>query len=157
MKTTLFLILFGISLNLSGQPYRKVGLAEVEKQLTSASDSLLIVNFWATWCKPCIEELPHFDSLVDRFPGQKIKVVLISVDFDTQEASLKRFLQRKKLQPEVWWLVSNENWIDAIHPEWSGALPATLVIQPGSPERHLQESAFTAETLDAWVRTFLHE
>lgn len=105
-----------------------------KQELKSNSDTLLVMNFWATWCKPCVMELPHFEELNKKYKNQKIKVVLVSLDFEKDiETKLKPFLLRKNIQSKVIALTDSRQstWIDQVSPEWSGALPASIFIKSG--------------------------
>jgi thiol-disulfide isomerase/thioredoxin len=59
----------------------------------SSTDTIYVVNFWATWCKPCVEELPIFDSLNLEVKGQAIKVLLVNLDFVEKQRKVKDFLR----------------------------------------------------------------
>ena len=103
---------------------------QLEPYLTTQSDSVFIINFWATWCAPCVAELPYFEKLTTDLEGKKAKVILVSLDFKSQiKTKLLPFLKKKRLQSEVLVLVeSNPNaWIPKVHEEWSGSIPATLI------------------------------
>ncbi len=68
----------------------------------SNPDTLYIVNFWATWCIPCVKELPAFDIIHDLYKGKPVKVLLLSFDFKEQyPARLESWVKKKKLHPEV--------------------------------------------------------
>jgi len=93
-------------------------------------DTTYVVNFWATWCKPCIQELPAFDSLYTLTKGTTIKVLLVNLDF-TEELNKKvnPFLQKNHVQAECVLLdeVNGNDFVNKISPSWSGAIPATLL------------------------------
>ncbi|MDZ4682998.1 MAG: redoxin domain-containing protein [Saprospiraceae bacterium] len=94
------------------------------------NDTTYVVNFWATWCKPCVEELPWFEQLHEQFQDQKVKVVLVSLDFKKDlEKKLLPFVQSRKLKSTVLALTDSgyQNWIDKVSPAWGGAIPVTLV------------------------------
>ena len=72
---------------------------QLEPYLRRSSDTLYVVNFWATWCKPCVAELPHFEELYEKYKDQKVKVLLVSLDFKNQVASrLAPFMRERNLQ-----------------------------------------------------------
>ena len=107
-----------------------VGFSEFEKSLKSNSDTVYVINFWATWCAPCRKELPEFEKIHKAFSHEKVKVLLVSLDFPNQaEKSLKNFLVSNAITAPV--ILLNEpdanSWIDKVDPSWSGALPATLI------------------------------
>jgi len=94
------------------------------------NDSTYIINFWATWCKPCVEELPYFDQLYTEFKDQKVKIVLVSLDFPKQiESKLVPFIEKNNLLPEVVVLKDPDanSWIGRVSDEWDGAIPITLI------------------------------
>ena len=59
-------------------------MPQLESRIENAKDTTLVINFWATWCKPCIEELPCFEELRERYIGQNVLVILVSLDFKSQ-------------------------------------------------------------------------
>jgi thiol-disulfide isomerase/thioredoxin len=97
---------------------------------TAHPDTLYVLNFWATWCKPCVKELPVFDSLVRLYDKQPVKVLLVSLDFSEQiKERVNPFLAKNKVLPECVLLdeVNGNDFINLVHPEWTGAIPATLI------------------------------
>lgn len=129
---------------------------EFEPILHKNSDTLYVVNFWATWCKPCVKELPHFDELADKFPDEKIKVVLVSLDFsENVEKQVLPFLERKKIKSEVVVLDDPDpnSWIEKVDPSWSGAIPATVIYS--KDKRFFYERDFTEEALHETIKQHL--
>ena len=84
----------------------------------------LVVNFWATWCKPCVQELPAFDSL----SRSGVKVILVSMDFKEDLEKVNAFIKKHLVSSECVLLdeVNGNDFIDKISPSWSGAIPGTL-------------------------------
>lgn len=94
-------------------------------------DTLLLVNFWATWCKPCVEELPIFEELNRMYDDQDLKIILVSLDFKSQlERRFIPFLKSNSLESDVVLLADQDvdTWIPMFDDMWDGALPATLVL-----------------------------
>lgn len=119
-----------------------------EKHLENLhSDTTYVINFWATWCGPCVKELPYFEELHTQSTAQvstsvseafaktvPVKVTLVTIDLPmAYESSLLPFLQKHQLQAEVVGLLDGDAnaWIDRIDPSWSGAIPITLFIKSG--------------------------
>ncbi len=103
---------------------------ELEYLFNQKNDTTYIINFWATWCKPCVKELPYFEEVKEKYKDEKVQIVLVSLDFKRQlEKKLRPFLEERKLQSEVVVLTdSNSNgWIDRIDKDWDGAIPVTVV------------------------------
>lgn len=99
------------------------------------NDTTYVVNFWATWCKPCVKELPYFEEAVQAYMGHPVKIILVSLDFPNQiESRLLPFIKKHNLQAEVVVLTDPDAnaWIPQIADEWSGAIPATLVRRNGT-------------------------
>ncbi|PSK89845.1 TlpA disulfide reductase family protein [Taibaiella chishuiensis] len=122
----------------------------------SNPDTLYIVNFWATWCIPCVKELPAFDIIHDLYKGKPVKVLLMSFDFREQyPAKLESWVKKKKIHSEVaWFSESNPNdYIPKIAPEWEGALPATLLINNSTGKREVLGREITADELKQWIAT----
>ena len=129
---------------------RDVNWSALESLSNSNTDTTYIVNFWATWCGPCVEELPYFEQLSRNFASQKVRVVLVSVDFvKDKERRVVPFVERMKLKNTVWLLNEPDanSWIDRVDPSWSGALPATLILNATQKKRAFYEKSLTYETL----------
>jgi thiol-disulfide isomerase/thioredoxin len=97
-----------------------------------SNDTIYVYNFWATWCKPCVQELPYFDSLNDYNGETPIKLTLVSLDFKSQiESRLLPFIAAQQIRNEVVVLTDGNvnSWIDKVDSSWSGAIPATLIFK----------------------------
>lgn len=120
------------------------------------NDTTYVVNFWATWCKPCIEELPYFDQLAEAYKNEKVKVLLVSMDFTDQvKGRLKPFIKKKKVQSEVvvFDAPKPNEWIPKIDEKWSGAIPATYIYR--GKEHMFYERSFDYESLESVVKPFI--
>jgi thiol-disulfide isomerase/thioredoxin len=110
---------------------RIIHFEDLQNQINKVSDTTLVVHFWATWCKPCIEELPNYEKLSQEFIKKKIRFVLVSMDFpkDLKE-KVEPFIEKNSINSEVVLLDEPDYnaWIDEIDKEWSGTIPATLMV-----------------------------
>lgn len=116
-------------------------------QRINKPDTSYVVNFWATWCKPCIQELPAFDSLQVRSKGSRVKVLLVSLDFkEDLEKKVNPFLAGRHIQAECVLLdeVNGNDFINKISPGWSGSIPATL-FKKGRSEELLEKKLHLSE------------
>ena len=121
------------------------------------NDTTYVVNFWATWCKPCIEELPAFQKLYQQYKDQKVHLILVSLDFEKQlTTKLIPYLNTHQIQGEVPILSQKgmNDWIEKIHPNWSGSLPATLIYQ--GKRRQFFEQKFEYSALEVKLKQFMN-
>ena len=119
---------------------------QLEKRFAKGGDTTFVVNFWATWCAPCIAELPYFEKLQSSYKSEPLKVLLVSLDMKSKLLSeVRPFVKEKGLQTEVYLLneTNEQEYIDRISKRWSGAIPATLVVKNSSRFRQFYEKEFT--------------
>ncbi|MFD1604596.1 TlpA family protein disulfide reductase [Flavobacterium artemisiae] len=152
MKNKLLKISFLLFLLFSVKGYNQnvklINIDQLKERIKNGKDSTYVVNFWATWCAPCIKELPHFEKLGAEYKSEKLAVLLVSLDFKSKlESNVIPFVKRKNLKNEVFLLNESnpQEFIDRIDPSWSGSIPATLFIK--NDKRKFVESEFTYEQL----------
>ncbi len=117
---------------------------QLESLIHQPTDQILIFNFWATWCKPCLEELPQFEAVTRDHDPSEVKVYLISLDFRSQlDSKLIPFVTSRGIRSEVKLLDETDfnSFIDKIDTRWSGAIPATLVLNSVG-KKHFFEKQF---------------
>lgn len=129
-------------------------LPQLEKRVSNP-DTVYIVNFWATWCGPCVKELPNFEQLQKTYKAKPVKVLLISMDFKSKLNEVKAFAVSRKLSSEVFLAdkPSEQDYINAIDKNWSGALPGTLVVNTKKHVRSFYEKEFTYAELNKLYQT----
>ena len=121
------------------------------------TDTTYVINFWATWCKPCVEELPYFETLHEKFGQEKVKVILVSMDFPKKlESLLIPFVEKHELKSQVVALTDSDHnkWIPLVDEDWGGAIPVT-VIYKGSERIFVDEQFDGYEDLEKIVKTYL--
>jgi AhpC/TSA family. len=101
------------------------------QNLIAQSDSVLVISFWATFCKPCTEEIPYLESISKKYSDKKVKVLLVSLDLPMfYPDKIESFAKKNKYSSQVVWL--NETNADYFCPRidkrWDGAIPATYFI-----------------------------
>jgi thiol-disulfide isomerase/thioredoxin len=122
---------------------------EFEPLLRQDNDTTYVVNFWATWCKPCVEELPFFEKLITESAnptgaGNPIKVMLVSMDFPKDfQRKLVPFVAKRNLQHNVVALgdLDYDAWIGKVSQAWDGAIPFTLVYKGNNRKEKSSELA----------------
>ena len=126
------------------------------KILQKNNDTTYVVNFWATWCKPCVKELPYFEKINKEYADKKVKVVLASLDFPNKvQSQVVPFIKKNKLHSEIILLDDPDanNWIPKVSEEWSGAIPATVIYK--NDTRIFYEQSFTYEELENEIQKVL--
>lgn len=144
----------------AAQTVEVITFDELEQRMADTGDTVVVFNFWATWCKPCIEEMPAFDSLHRVYAGRKVRVVFVSLDFMSQiDRRVRPFLKKRSFAPPVVVLnAPNANeWIDRISPDWSGAIPATLVVSSARNIRSFYEREFTFDELQSLIQPLVED
>ncbi|MBU2929922.1 TlpA family protein disulfide reductase [Winogradskyella psychrotolerans] len=114
---------------------------EFEPLIYTDSDTTYLINFWAMWCAPCVKELPYIEAFAEKHPN--VEVILVSLDFPKDmETKLKPFLKKKNINQKVVLLddPDSNSWIDKIDPNWSGAIPFTIMFNKN--ERLFYERSF---------------
>ena len=131
---------------------------DLQEIFDAESEDLYVINFWATWCRPCVAELPYFDELQEAYAERNVKVLLVSLDFaEDMDSRVLPFLERRGPKSEVVLLDEPKpnSWIDKVATEWSGAIPATIFVQKSKDIREFHEGDFTKESLFEKVETLI--
>jgi thiol-disulfide isomerase/thioredoxin len=120
-------------------------------------DRVHVINFWATWCVPCVQELPAFYELHDKY-SPEVEVILVSLDFKSKiESDLIPFIAENKIKAEVVLLdePDGNNWIPKIDKDWSGSIPATVIYR--GDEWTFYERSFNFEELEAETKPLINK
>lgn len=152
MKLTLSCILFLLSWQTAFSQTTVIKFDHLEKVIGAPSDKIQVINFWATWCAPCVKELPLFEKLQEERPDQ-VKVTLINLDYADKLERVNAFIARKKMKAEVLLLdeIDYNTWIDKVDKSWSGAIPATLIIYPKTGHRKFVEKELLEGDLEKLI------
>ncbi len=120
-----------ISATLFAQQVESIDRQGLSDLLKAGSEPVRVINFWATWCAPCVREIGYFEEL-HRSSGENLEVILINLDFPNQvEKRVLPFLEERNISAPVLNMTELDynSWIPLIHESWSGAIPATLIIK----------------------------
>ncbi len=153
MKLIFITLISTLFLFTQNEEIKVVDYEGLKPYLNKQNDTTYVINFWATWCGPCVKELPYFEKITENYKNQKVKVILVSLDFPkSYQKSLVPFVKRKALKSEVILLndPDSNNWISKIDKNWSGAIPATIIYNKNS--RSFYEKSFTYEELEAALK-----
>jgi AhpC/TSA family. len=114
--------------------------------LQQEDDTIYVVNFWATWCAPCIKEIPYFEQLGDTYHDKNVKILMVSLDMPKDlESRVIPFIEKNKMKNEVILLDDprSNRWIPLVDEDWTGAIPATLIYGKEFREFYPRELTFS--------------
>ncbi|TAG05120.1 MAG: TlpA family protein disulfide reductase [Cytophagia bacterium] len=146
IKSFLFILIFSFQFYLSAQEIKSIKIADLEKIIDKKNDTLKVINFWASWCVPCIKELPHFVKIASEMKQKPIQFIFVAIE-DTPEKALN-ILKKKKIEINSFLLDEDKanEWIDKIDKNWDGTIPFTLIITPKN-KRKIHQGELTEEEL----------
>lgn len=127
-----------------------VDFEDFYSKIDLTSNKTYVINFWATWCAPCVKELPYFEKVNKEFKDKNVEVILLSLDFPSQiETKLIPYLKRNKIKSKVILLDDSKmnTWVPRVSEQWDGGIPATLIVNPSNynfyPKPFKKEDLFT--------------
>ncbi|QSE98005.1 TlpA family protein disulfide reductase [Fulvivirga lutea] len=156
MKYILAVLLTITSFISFSQSVKVIQVDELVALVNSDKEKIQVINFWATWCGPCIKELPFIEEVAESMKSQ-VDVQLITVDFVDDLTKVEKFVERKQLKSNVYLIdnVDYNSWIDKVDERWSGAIPATVVINPVSGDRRFVERELKEGELESIIEELL--
>ena len=157
-KVSVLLLLMVAGFGSAQNPQRTeiVKLERLQKLIETKSEKIQIINFWATWCAPCVKELPLLEKLnAEARSNIAITLVSMDLDLDPNPERVYKFITRKNIQSDVLILDEKDpnSWINKIDKNWTGALPATLIINQKTGQRKFVEKALQEGDLEAIIQT----
>jgi thiol-disulfide isomerase/thioredoxin len=153
MKQILLLASFALSFNaVQAQQIPSWKITDVVNYYSKATDSVYVVNFWGTFCKPCVAELPFIQSITQKYAAQKVQLLLVSLDLKAYyPAKIKQFAKERQIKAPLVWLneTDADYFCNVIDTKWSGSIPATIFINSRTGYHRFYEIEFTPDTFEA--------
>ena len=143
--------------SLSAQKIEKIGVPELEKILSSPDNVLYVINFWATWCAPCVTELPYFEKLAKEYKSNDVRFVLVSLDFPSQiDTKLIPFLKKNKITLDVKIMTDLDynSWIEKVDATWQGNIPSTLFFNNARSVKYFHPNEVTEKELKEIINKY---
>jgi len=152
MKRMLFLLLLaGIGWNSFSQEIPKWKITDVEKYMKGGNEEVLVINFWATFCKPCVAEIPSFIKITEKYKSNKVQLLLVSLDLPSYyPAKVANFAKKNKFTANIVWLdeTNADYFCPKIDKSWSGSIPGTLFLNTKTGYRKFFEEEIDALTFE---------
>ncbi len=154
---SILLLSFLFATAATAQAVPKWKLFDLKAAIAGAKEPT-VFNFWATWCKPCVEEIPYFQTMVAKYKADGVKLVLVSLDMtESYPKKIREFaVKRKFTAPIVFLDESNADlFCPAVDSSWSGAIPASLFVNPKTGYRAFVEDQLKPAQLEVQIRWML--
>ena len=128
------------------------------KSAIKDADKPTIFNFWATICKPCVEEIPYFQQLVKKYDSAGVRLILVSLDLpEAYPKQISFFAFKRGFKAPIKFLdeTNADIFCPVVDSSWSGALPASLFINNKTGYRKFFEEQLGKEKLEKEIQAML--
>jgi len=100
-----------------------------QKLISDSKGKVLLIDFWATWCAPCLEELPQLVALERKYVAKGLKLITVSVDDEEDREAALKFLRKHRVSPPAYLkkVADDDRFITFVDKNWSGAVPALFL------------------------------
>ena len=152
-------VLFFSCREVNSQSIPKWKITDLEEYIAK-SDTPVIVNFWATYCVPCIKEIPYFQEVVKQYEEKGVKLLLVSLDFrESFPDKISSFADKRKFTSPIVWLdeTDADYFCPKVDSTWSGVMPATLFINNKKGHRSFFEEEMSKEEFESEIRKIVND
>ena len=156
-QTISFIIVLCLGLNVFSQDVAKWKLSDLQTAIARV-DRPTIFNFWATFCQPCIKEIPYFQELVKKYDSAGVRLILVSLDLpEAYPKQISFFASKRGFKAPIKFLdeTNADIFCPAVDSSWSGALPASLFINHKTGYRKFFEEQLSKEKLEKEIQAML--
>jgi len=157
MKTLSVIVFFSIAAVANAQQAKSIKITDLEKTIKE-SKTPLIVNFWATFCVPCLEEIPYFQEKAEQYKAENVSLVFVSLDMkEAYPVKVNEMAKRLKLVYPVVWL--NETNADYFCPRvdtsWTGGMPSSLFVNNATGYHKFFEQPLSKDELEKQIQVMV--
>ena len=151
------LVIFTVLLSLAAKPQKMASwkITDVVNYYSKKSDSVYVVSFWATFCRPCNAELPFIQDITKKYADKKVKLLLVSLDLrGFYPAKIESFAKRTGITAEMVWLneTDADYFCNMIDKKWGGSIPATIIVNAATGYKKFFEQEFTQEEFETELK-----
>ena len=152
MKKILFIaVFFVIAGTVNSQSIAKWKITDVEKYIADGNGDVLVINCWATFCKPCVAEIPSFIKIAEKYKSRNVKLLLVSLDLPSYyPVKIASFAKKNNFRTNIVWLdeTNADYFCPKMDAKWSGSIPATLIINTKTGYRKFFEEEIEAAVFE---------
>ena len=156
----LAIAIFALTGTAFSQDIPKWKITDVEKYMNSGKDEVLVINFWATFCKPCVAEIPSFIEVTNKYQSQNVKLLLVSLDLPSfYPKKIAAFAKKNKFNADIVWLdeTNADYFCPKIDSTWSGVMPATLFINNKKEARSFFEEEMSRDKFEEELKKIFND
>ncbi len=126
-------------------------ITDIEKYIAAKNEDILVINFWATFCKPCVAEIPSFIKITDKYKDAHVKLLLVSLDLPSAyPAKIAVFAKKQQFNTNIVWLdeTDADYFCPRVDKKWSGSIPATLMVNTKTGYKKFFEDELKADVFE---------
>lgn len=149
-RSIIVCLLLAFSTILLKAQLKSINFSDFKERISNPeSDTIYVVNFWATWCGPCVKELPEFSEAQDNHKDIEVKYLFVSLDFPGKEKDVFEFFQAKKIKGEVLMFIDTDSnlWIDKVKKDWQGNIPVTWFLKPAVGREYFHNGTISSKEI----------
>jgi thiol-disulfide isomerase/thioredoxin len=144
------LLIITVLLSLAAKPQKMASwkITDVVNYYSKKTDSVYVISFWATFCKPCIAEIPFIQDITKKYADKKVKLLLVSLDLPGYyPVKIESFAKRTGITADIVWLneTDADYFCNMIDKKWAGSIPATIIVNAATGYKQFFEQEFTRE------------
>lgn len=148
-------VIFSLGLSGKAQTIPSWKITDVVNYYSQKTDSIYVVNFWATWCKPCVEELPYLQSITRKYADKKVKLLLVSLDLASfHPDKIAAFAKKQNITADIVWLneTDADYFCNLVDKKWSGSIPATIIVNAAAGYKQFYEQQFNEKEFETALK-----
>src|SRR4051812_30300295 len=131
IKTAFFSVALLFCTIAKSQKIPSLKITDVVDYYSKKNDSVYVINFWATFCVPCIAEIPFMQDIIKKYEDKKVKLLLVSLDLaSAYPAKIRSFAKERSITATIAWLneTDADYFCNMVNKKWSGVIPATIIV-----------------------------
>lgn len=140
----------------SAQSVVKIKKNNLEKILNPQNNTTYVINFWATWCRPCVAELPYFEKIAQEYKDKNVVFIFVAVEDELDK--VEKFTKLKNIQSQIFLLdeARANEWIPIVNQSWEGEIPVTLFVNAQKNIKKFHTGQLKEEELKKQIESLIN-